>query len=83
MVGMYVCEKILVYTLYIQSAENRQKNESLSKNKCSNFVQEFVANDNLSFNLTDVSKTIDNKSITKQKRGDTKHCWVGILLAGQ
>ena len=62
-------EKNLVYTLYIQSAENKEKNESLSKNKTSNLVQELIANLDLSFNLCDVSKTIDDTSITKKARG--------------
>ena len=62
-------KKIDVYTLYIQSAENREKNESLSKNKCFEFDQELIANRKLSFNLFDVSKTIDVTSITKKARG--------------
>lgn len=62
-------KKIDVYTLYIQSAENREKNESLSKNKCFEFDQELIANTKLSFNLFDVSKTIDVTSITKKARG--------------
>lgn len=33
MVDMFAHNKNIVYTLYIQTAENRQKNESLSKNK--------------------------------------------------
>ena len=62
-------KKIDVYTLYIQSAENREKNESLSKNKCFELDQELIANRKLSFNLFDVSKTIDVTSITKKARG--------------
>ncbi len=44
-----------VYTVYIQSPEIWQKNESLSKNKCSKIVQHSVANRILSYNVTDVS----------------------------
>ena len=66
---MFVIDSECVYTVYIQGAENREKNESLSKNKCFEFDQELIANTKLSFNLFDVSKTIDVTSITKKARG--------------
>lgn len=52
---MSVCDFAPVYTVYIQSPEIWQKNESLSKNKCSKIVQHSVANRILSYNVTDVS----------------------------
>ena len=58
---MFARESNPVYTVYIQSAEIWQKNESLSKNKCSKIVQHSVANRILSYNLFDVSKTKGNQ----------------------
>ena len=44
MADMFVCDKKIVYTVYIQRAENRQKNESLSKNKSEIFGQDLLVN---------------------------------------
>lgn len=52
-------DSFLVYTVYIQSAENRRKNESLSKNKCLIFYQDLFANEKLSYKLFSVIQTID------------------------
>ena len=61
-------DSFLVYTVYIQSAKNRQKNESLSKNKCLIFYQDLFANVKLSYKLFSVIQTIDETSITKTGR---------------
>jgi len=45
--------------VYIQGAKNRQKNESLSKNKCFIFYQDLFANVKLSYKLFSVIQTID------------------------
>ena len=58
---------ILVYTLSIQSAQNWQKNESLSKNKCLIFYQDSFANEKLFYKLFSVIQTID-KNNQSQKR---------------
>ena len=59
--------------MYIQSAKNQEKNESLSKNKCLKIFEHFVENRNKSYKLFVVSKTIDLYQ-SKIKRGDLK--WV-------
>jgi hypothetical protein len=46
--------------VYIQTAQIGQKNESLSKNKCSIFYQDLFANEKLSYKLFSVIQTIDN-----------------------
>ena len=46
-----------VYTVYIQGAENGQKNESLSKNKSCFFDEDLLVNRNISYKLSYVSKT--------------------------
>ena len=61
-------DSFLVYTVYIQSAKNRQKNESLSKNKCLIFYQDLFANVKLSYKLFSVIQTIDETSITQTGR---------------
>ena len=45
--------------MYIQTAQIGQKNESLSKNKCSIFYQDLFANEKLSYKLFSVIQTID------------------------
>jgi len=52
--------------VYIQGAQNRQKNESLSKNKCWIFYQDLFANGKLFYKLFSVIQTID-KNINHQK----------------
>lgn len=44
MADMFVHSKKRVYTLYIQMAENRLKNESLSKNKSGFFGEDLLVN---------------------------------------
>ena len=44
MADMFARDKKIVYTVYIQRAENRQKNESLSKNKSEIFGQDLLVN---------------------------------------
>lgn len=61
-------DSFLVYTVYIQTAQNRQKNESLSKNKCLIFYQDLFANVKLSYKLFSVIQTIDETSITQTGR---------------
>ena len=61
-------DSFLVYTVYIQTAKNRQKNESLSKNKCLIFYQDLFANVKLSYKLFSVIQTIDETSITQTGR---------------
>jgi hypothetical protein len=61
-------DSFLVYTVYIQSAKNRQKNESLSKNKCLIFYQDLFANVKLSYKLFSVIQTIDETSINQTGR---------------
>lgn len=63
-----MCDSFLVYTVYIQRAEIGQKNESLSKNKCSKIVQHSVANRILSYNLTDVSKRLKKHQSQPRER---------------
>ena len=48
--------------MYIQGAQNRQKNESLSKNKCFIFYQDLFANGKLFYKLFSVIQTIDRKN---------------------
>lgn len=70
---MFAHESNPVYTVYIQGAEIWQKNESLSKNKCSKIVQHSVANRILSYNLSDVSndvRTSKNKCERVESRAD-------------
>lgn len=55
---MFAREPNPVYTVYIQGAEIWQKNESLSKNKCSKIAQHSIANRILSYNLFDVSNDV-------------------------
>ncbi len=62
-----MCEKNLVYTVYIQSAENRQKSESLSKNKFSKIGQCSVANQNEFYKLSNVVRKV-RFQITKRER---------------
>ncbi len=59
-------DSFLVYTVSIQRAQNRQKNESLSKNKCYFFYQDSFANGKLFYKLFSVIQTIDTSSITKR-----------------
>jgi len=52
----------------IQRAQNRRKNESLSKNKCLIFYQDLFANEKLFYKLFSVIQTIDKK-INQQNGG--------------
>ena len=56
--------------MYIQCAKNKQKNESLSKNKCFIFYQDLFANEKLFYKLFSVIQTID-KNINHQNGGGT------------
>ena len=67
-------DSFLVYTVYIQTAQIGQKNESLSKNKCSIFYQDLFANEKLSYKLFSVIQTIDKTSI-KNKSGWYRIAW--------
>ena len=54
---MFARDSFDVYTVYIQGAENGQKNESLSKNKSCFFDEDLLVNRNISYKLSYVSKT--------------------------
>ena len=56
--------------MYIQGAKNRQKNESLSKNKCWIFYQDLFANLKLSYKLFSVIQTIDKNINHRNGRRD-------------
>ena len=49
---MCVHDKNLVYTVYIQSAENGQKSESVSKNKFEKNCEKIVVNGNEFYKLS-------------------------------
>ena len=56
--------------MYIQSAKNQEKNESLSKNKCLKIFEHFVENRNKSYKLFVVSKRLIAISINIKREGE-------------
>ena len=61
------CDSFPVYTVYIQTAQIGQKNESLSKNKCLKINQHLVANRNKFYTLLCI-QTIDFYQSTKREK---------------
>ena len=55
--------------MYIQSAENGQKNESLSKNKSLKIYEDLFANVKLSYKLFSVIQTIDKNNQSNKRTG--------------
>lgn len=53
--------------MYIQSAENGQKNESLSKNKSLKINEDLFANVKLSYKLFSVIQTIDESNQSNKR----------------
>jgi deoxyadenosine/deoxycytidine kinase len=55
--------------VYIQSAENGQKNESLSKNKSLKIYEDLFSNVKLSYKLFSVIQTIDKNNQSNKRTG--------------